>query len=93
MNEKTHFNPDQYNRTANYASDNEKPLDEMTIDDAIMIVCDQAHESDFYNEVVQKAINIAKEFYENLTRPDANGDRLYFIPDITDPDTLEEVND
>ena len=93
MNEKTYFNPDQYNRTANYASDNEKPLDEMTIDDAIMIVCDQAHESDFYNEVVQKAINIAKEFYENLTRTDANGYRVYVIPDITDPNRLEEVND
>ena len=91
MNEKTYFNPDQYSRDADYPSDNEKPLDAMTMDDAVMIVCGQARESDFYNEVVEQAIQILEKYYENLTRTHADGNRLYIVPNDTE-DTWAAVD-
>ena len=46
----------------------EKPLDEMTFDDALAIVLGQARESDFHDEVVEQACQMIEDHHKSLSR-------------------------
>ena len=58
------FNPYQYScdKKVSYLEklDCEKPVSEMTLKEALIIVCGQARESDFYNDIVERACQMVE---------------------------------